>query len=141
MSEALTALEQFAQDLQQEVLVKAGTEDNPQLREDAFTEVVLERLASRHGSGGSGTHNGGAGMIRRIRVLAPCDVCFAAQRRTHGADGILGGADGKQGLQRIVRADGTTVEMPGIFAAHLEPGDAFEVETPGGGAWGPSSGH
>ncbi len=44
MSEALTALEQFAQDLQQEVLVKAGTEDNPQLREDAFTEVVLERL-------------------------------------------------------------------------------------------------
>ncbi|RLS47377.1 MAG: hypothetical protein DWH86_00415 [Planctomycetota bacterium] len=103
--------------------------------------VVLERLAIRHGSGGSGTHNGGAGMIRRIRVLAPCDVCFAAQRRTHGADGILGGADGKPGLQRIVRADGTTVEMPGIFAAHLEPGDAFEVETPGGGAWGPSSGH
>ncbi len=48
MSEALTALEQFAQDLQQEVLVKAGTEDNPQLREDAFTEVVLERLAEHN---------------------------------------------------------------------------------------------
>jgi 5-oxoprolinase (ATP-hydrolysing) len=98
--------------------------------------VVLERLAIRHGSGGSGAHNGGAGMIRRIRVFAPCDVCFAAQRRTHGPDGIAGGADGQPGLQRIVRADGTTIEMPGIFAAHLEPGDAFEVETPGGGAWG-----
>jgi N-methylhydantoinase B/oxoprolinase/acetone carboxylase alpha subunit len=28
------------------------------------------------------------------------------------------------------------VELPGICTAHLEPGDAFEVETPGGGAWG-----
>jgi 5-oxoprolinase (ATP-hydrolysing) len=40
------------------------------------------------------------------------------------------------GLQRILRADGSTVELPGVCTAHLEPGDAFEVETPGGGAWG-----
>ncbi len=98
--------------------------------------VVLERLAIRHGSGGIGAHAGGAGMIRRIRVLAPCDVCFAAQRRAHGPSGTAGGGDGVPGLQRILRADGSTVELPGICTAHLEPGDAFEVETPGGGAWG-----
>jgi 5-oxoprolinase (ATP-hydrolysing) len=98
--------------------------------------VVLERLAIRHGSGGIGAHDGGAGMIRRIRVLAPCDVCFAAQRRAHGPSGIAGGGDGLPGLQRILRADGSTVELLGICTAHLEPGDAFEVETPGGGAWG-----
>jgi 5-oxoprolinase (ATP-hydrolysing) len=98
--------------------------------------VVLERLAIRHGSGGVGAHDGGAGMIRRIRVLAPCDVCFAAQRRAHGPSGTAGGGDGMPGLQRILRADGSTVELPGVCTAHLEPGDAFEVETPGGGAWG-----
>ena len=98
--------------------------------------VVLERLAIRHGSGGIGAHDGGAGMIRRIRVFAPCDVCFAAQRRAHGPSGTAGGGDGVPGLQRILRADGSTVELPGVCTAHLEPGDAFEVETPGGGAWG-----
>ena len=98
--------------------------------------VVLERLAIRHGSGGVGAHDGGAGMIRRIRVLAPCDVCFAAQRRAHGPSGTAGGGDGVPGLQRILRADGSIVELPGVCTAHLEPGDAFEVETPGGGAWG-----
>lgn len=98
--------------------------------------VVLERLAIRHGSGGIGAHDGGAGMIRRIRVLASCDVCFAAQRRAHGPSGTAGGGDGVPGLQRILRADGSIVELPGICTAHLEPGDAFEVETPGGGAWG-----
>jgi 5-oxoprolinase (ATP-hydrolysing) len=103
--------------------------------------VVLERLAIRHGSGGIGAHTGGAGMIRRIRVLAPCDVCFAAQRRAHGPSGTAGGGDGLPGLQRILRADGSTVELPGICTAHLEPGDAFEVETPGGGAWGSVGAH
>jgi 5-oxoprolinase (ATP-hydrolysing) len=98
--------------------------------------VVLERLAIRHGSGGFGAQDGGAGMIRRIRVLASCDVCFAAQRRAHGPSGIAGGGDGVPGLQRILRADGSKVELPGVCTAHLEPGDAFEVETPGGGAWG-----
>ena len=99
--------------------------------------VVLERLVIRHGSGGIGAHHGGAGMIRRIRVLAPCDVCFAAQRRTHGPSGTTGGGDGVPGLQRILRANGSIVKLPGICTAHLEPGDAFDVETPGGGAWGP----
>ena len=103
--------------------------------------VVLEKLTVRHGSGGIGTYNGGAGMVRRIRVLAPCDVCFAAQRRAHGPSGIMGGGDGMPGLQRILRTDGSTVDMPGLCTAHLEPGDAFEIETPGGGAWGPAINH
>jgi len=48
MPEPLTSLEQFALDLHQEVLVKAGDTENPQLREDAFTEAVLERLAEHN---------------------------------------------------------------------------------------------
>lgn len=41
-------LEQFAQDLHQEVLVKCADDATPQMREDAFTECVLERLAEHN---------------------------------------------------------------------------------------------
>ena len=45
MDEAQTPLEQFAYNLHQEVLVKCSDDADPQLREEAFTEVVLEFLA------------------------------------------------------------------------------------------------
>lgn len=41
-------LEQFAQDLHQEVLVKCADDASPQMREDAFVECVLERLADHN---------------------------------------------------------------------------------------------
>jgi hypothetical protein len=41
-------LDQFAQDLHQEVLVKCADDDSPQMREDAFAECVLERLAEHN---------------------------------------------------------------------------------------------
>jgi hypothetical protein len=41
-------LEQFAQDLHQEVLAKCSDDTSPQMREDAFTECVLERLAEHN---------------------------------------------------------------------------------------------
>jgi hypothetical protein len=44
----MSDLEQFAQDLHQEVLVKCADDATPQMREDAFTECVLERLAEHN---------------------------------------------------------------------------------------------
>jgi len=41
-------LEQFAEDLHQEVLVKCADVNSPQMREDAFTECVLELLAEHN---------------------------------------------------------------------------------------------
>ena len=46
-------LEQFAHDLHQEVLVKTGDDTNPQLREDAFTEAVLELLYEHNETDGT----------------------------------------------------------------------------------------
>lgn len=43
-----TQLEQFAQELHQEVLAKSGEGASASLREEAFTEVVLERLAEHN---------------------------------------------------------------------------------------------
>lgn len=47
-----TRLEQFAYDLHQEVNSKAADNTNPQLREDLFTEYVLERLSEHNETDG-----------------------------------------------------------------------------------------
>ena len=49
----MTHLEQFAHDLHQEVLVKAGDEADPKMREDAFTELLLELLSEHNESDGA----------------------------------------------------------------------------------------
>ena len=48
-----TPLEQFAYDLHQEVLVKCADDTDPQLREDAFTDLVLELLAEHNEADGA----------------------------------------------------------------------------------------
>jgi len=53
VAEATTYLEQFALDLHQEVQVKAGNDANPQMREDSFTELVLELLNEHNESDGA----------------------------------------------------------------------------------------
>lgn len=53
MTQPLSSLEQFAHDLNQEVLVKAGDAENLQLKEDAFTELVLERLTEHNDVSGA----------------------------------------------------------------------------------------
>jgi 5-oxoprolinase (ATP-hydrolysing) len=98
--------------------------------------VQLERLRIRTGSGGDGLHRGGDGITRRLRFLEPVELSFLSQRRESSPRGSHGGLDGTRGAQRIIRANGTVEEVPGITAAHLARGDAFEVETPGGGGWG-----
>lgn len=73
MDDALTHLEQFANDLHQEVLTKAGDDTNPQMREDAFTELVLELLNEHNESDGAEVcyhAAGGRGRIPAAKVNA-----------------------------------------------------------------------
>lgn len=73
MSEAMTHLEQFARDLHQEVVVKAGDDTNPQMREDAFTELVLELLNEHNEADGAEVcyhASGGRGRIPAAKVNA-----------------------------------------------------------------------
>ncbi|MFO0782583.1 MAG: hydantoinase B/oxoprolinase family protein [Phycisphaerales bacterium] len=98
--------------------------------------VRLERMQLRAGSGGAGQWHGGAGMVRRIRMLEPVRVNFIGQHRVVPPAGLDGGLPGAVGLQRILRADGTVEEQPGMFAADLRAGDAVEIHTPGGGGCG-----
>ncbi|HKR88088.1 MAG TPA: hydantoinase B/oxoprolinase family protein, partial [Phenylobacterium sp.] len=109
---------------------------DPEILERRFP-VRVETFHIRRGSGGAGLHAGGDGAVRRIRFLAPMEAALLASRRTHAPQGLAGGGPGLAGRQRLLRADGTATELPGCFSLEVRPGDAVEIETPGGGGFGP----
>jgi 5-oxoprolinase (ATP-hydrolysing) len=98
--------------------------------------VRQELFAIRQGSGGAGEYHGGDGAIRRIRFLEPMTAVIVASRREVAPFGLAGGADGAPGLQWVERANGSRETLTGTDRAELLPGDAFVIETPGGGGYG-----
>ncbi|KAA9007980.1 hydantoinase B/oxoprolinase family protein [Histidinibacterium aquaticum] len=98
--------------------------------------VRVERFAIRPGSGGAGRWRGGDGLVRRLRFLEPVTVTTLCGHRETAPFGMEGGADGARGINRVIRADGTEDLLPGNAETELAGGDAFEMETPGGGGWG-----
>lgn len=100
--------------------------------------VRLERFAVRAGSGGEGRWRGGDGVVRELTFLEPVAVSLLTQHRTAGPYGAAGGGAGEPGRQRLVRADGTVLELGSVDGCQAEPGDRLILETPGGGGWGES---
>jgi 5-oxoprolinase (ATP-hydrolysing) len=98
--------------------------------------VRQELFTIRHGSGGAGKWVGGDGAVRRIRFLEPMTAVIVASRRVVAPFGLDGGADAAPGLQWVERADGSRDVLTGTDRAELMPGDAFVIETPGGGGYG-----
>jgi 5-oxoprolinase (ATP-hydrolysing) len=108
---------------------------DPEILETRFP-VLLEQFSIRRGSGGAGAHKGGNGAIRRIRFLEAMKAGILSNRRLVPPFGLAGGGAGAVGINRVERADGR-IEMLGPTAAvTMEPGDAFIIETPGGGGFG-----
>lgn len=86
----------------------------------------------RAGSGGSGLHPGGDGVIRELEILAPeATVTLITERRQRGPWGAAGGGDGAPGRNVI---DGEHV--PAKLTIDVGAGSVVRVETPGGGGWG-----
>ena len=56
--------------------------------------------------------------------------------RIDGAFGMAGGAAGQVGINRVVRLDGTVETLGHIGQTQMQPGDIFEIHTPGGGGYG-----
>src|SRR6188472_2968021 len=57
----------------------------------------VERWELRAGSGGAGTHQGGDGVVRELRVLEDCRLSVISERRTHAPQGERGGSPGAPG--------------------------------------------
>jgi N-methylhydantoinase B len=85
----------------------------------------------RRGSGGSGTHRGGDGVVRTLEALAEVRFSLITERRRHSPRGAAGGSDGARGRNSL-NGD----ELPAKVAGTLSPGDRLRIETPGGGGYG-----
>ena len=91
----------------------------------------VERWHLRTGSGGSGSHRGGDGVVRELRVLEDCRLSVLAERRAHGPHGERGGEDGAPGRTYV-----NGEEQPAKVTRQLHAGDVVRIETPGGGGLG-----
>jgi N-methylhydantoinase B len=91
----------------------------------------VRRHALRLGSGGSGRHRGGDGVVRELEALEPCRISVVSERRARGPAGARGGGDGEPGRNLL-----NDRELPAAATLSLEPGDVVRIETPGGGGLG-----
>ncbi|REE85258.1 hydantoinase B/oxoprolinase family protein [Cupriavidus plantarum] len=108
---------------------------DPEVLETRFP-VLVETHAIRYGSGGDGKWRGGDGAIRKIRFREPMTASILAGRRRVRPFGLAGGSDAAAGCNWIERADGAVEHFGATHTATLNAGDAFVIETPGGGGYG-----
>jgi 5-oxoprolinase (ATP-hydrolysing) len=99
--------------------------------------VRVESYRIRPGSGGRGRWRGGHGGTRRLRFNEPMTVSTLTGHRRVPAFGLAGGEPGALGRHWIEHPDGTVTQLQGCDSVHVEPGDVFVIETPGGGGYGP----
>ena len=75
--------------------------------------------------------------MRRLEFLRPLTLSLLTQRRgPHRPYGMDGGEAGKLGANRLIRADGSEIQLGGIAQLEVAVGDILIVETPGGGGFG-----
>lgn len=86
--------------------------------------VRIEEYRVRRGSGGTGTHRGGDGIVRAFRFLTDAEVTLIADRRE------IAPGNGKAGRDTV---NGKAIRSKLKFEA--APGTLLRVETPGGGGW------
>ena len=108
---------------------------DPEVLEFRFP-VRLLSYEIRRGSGGAGRWKGGDGGIRRLQFLEPVTAGILSNGRVYPAFGAAGGEAGAPGLNRVIRTDGRVELLGHIAEVVMQPGDVFEIQTPGGGGFG-----
>ena len=108
---------------------------DPEVLELRFP-VMVDEFKIRQNSGGKGKHNGGNGVVRKIRFLEPMTAGILSNRRQIAPFGLAGGNPGQVGVNYIQKANGTTEQLASQTVVSMQPGDTFIIETPGGGGYG-----
>ena len=98
--------------------------------------VLIQRFSLRPGSGGSGAHKGGDGVIRDIQFLRPLSVGILSERRVHRPYGLNGGEAAQCGINYILSKDGERINLGGKNTYKAQRGDRIIICTPGGGGYG-----
>ncbi len=112
---------------------------DPEVLEWRFP-VRLEDFHIRAGSGGNGRHRGGDGTLRRVRFLEAMTASILSGHRRVPPYGLRGGEPGECGSNTVERAGGTVETLDSRDRTQMNPGDVFEIRTPGGGGYGTPEG-
>jgi N-methylhydantoinase B len=123
----------------------SGTNVNQSNARIAPIEIIEAEFSTRvrrfeliPDSGGPGQFRGGLGFVREYEVLDN-DARFSLRSTKHtvAPKGIDGGMDGKTGHCTLNPGKPDERAIPSRYSDHvLHPGDAFSLETPGGGGLG-----
>jgi N-methylhydantoinase B len=108
---------------------------DPEVLETRYP-VLLESFSLRPESGGKGKHQGGNGIIRRIKFLEPMTANILSGHRLIPPFGLNGGESGVVGKNWVQRQNGSREDLGSTATTQMQPGDVFVIETPGGGGFG-----
>lgn len=113
--------------------------DNPIEAIEMRYPLRVERYELIPESGGDGTYRGGMGLRKEIRYLEGSGYFTnRSDAQKFPAKGVLGGEPGRPSRHRLVRADGTTEELPSKATnLSIAAGDLMILESAGGGGYGP----
>jgi N-methylhydantoinase B len=115
-----------------------NTRNSPVEAFERLYPVRVQELSIRRGSGGDGSHSGGAGLTKRILFVQPATVTLLTERRRLQPAGSRGGDNGAEGQNLLMHAD-TVVQLSGKGSVEVHAGDVLTIETPGGGGHGQST--
>ncbi|MBL8340164.1 MAG: hydantoinase B/oxoprolinase family protein [Rubrivivax sp.] len=105
---------------------------------EALAPVRVEACELRRGSGGPGAYRGGDGVRRVVRLLrGQAVLTYRGERHHSQAPGCAGGGAGASSAARVLRGDGRVEALGPRSRVTLAAGDAWVIETAGGGGWGP----
>ena len=91
----------------------------------------VERYELVYGTGGSGLHRGGDGLVRAVRVGEDATLSLLTDRRRHAPAGARAGGPGTGGKNLV-----GDEEVPAKGSRELRAGEEVTIFTPGGGGWG-----
>ena len=114
------------------------THNSPIEAGEVKAPVVVRDYSLRQDSGGAGKHRGGLGLHRSIEALGPTTFNIQMERTQCGPWGLMGGMDALPNRVYVERADGNIVAPANgkIYSLELNPGDAYVIESGGGGGFG-----
>ncbi|GIY74388.1 5-oxoprolinase [Caerostris darwini] len=111
---------------------------DPEILERRYP-VILEKFHLNPGTGGKGKFHGGDGVLRKMMFRKDLMLSVLTERRVFAPYGLEGGEDGKKGLNLLIRNDGRIINLGAKNSVRVRAGDAFLLQTPGGGGYGKSS--
>ena len=103
---------------------------------EARYPVLISEFSVRSNSGGRGAHNGGNGVVRKLKFLEAMSAAILSNHRRVAPFGIDDGEPGELGKNYINRRDGTVVDLGSTERIEVQAGDVLVIETPGGGGYG-----